>query len=87
MILSFIGNHTFAVVRGSENYDTIKSSFRDVLRDINRLIERGFILVEGHLVPVEIFLGGDYKVSFVKHDLLTFQNRLGFFNHVSLKII
>lgn len=87
MILSFIGNHTFAVVRGSENYDTIKSSFRDVLRDINRLIERGFILVEGHLVPVEIFLGGDYKVSFVKHGLLTFQNRLGFFNHVSLKII
>lgn len=87
MILSFIGNHTFAVVRGAENYDTIKSSFRDVLRDINRLIERGFILVEGHLVPVEIFLGGDYKVSFVKHGLLTFQNRLGFFNHVSLKII
>ena len=43
--------------------------------------------MEGHLVPVEIFLGGDYKVSFVKHGLLTFQNRLGFFNHVSLKII
>ena len=61
MILSFIGNHTFAVVRGSENYDTIKSSFRDVLRDINRLIERGFILVEGHLVPVEMFLGGTTK--------------------------
>ena len=46
MILSFIGNHTFPVVRGAENYDTIKSSFRDVLRDINSLIERGFILVE-----------------------------------------
>ena len=32
--------------------------------------------MEGHLVPVEIFLWGDYKVSFVKHGLLTFQNRL-----------
>ena len=61
MILSFIGNHIFAVVRGAENYDTIKSSFRDVLRDINRLIERGFILVGGHLVPVEIFLGRNTK--------------------------
>ena len=40
MILSFIGNHTFAVVRGAENYDTIEYSFRDVLSDINRVIER-----------------------------------------------
>ena len=56
--LGFYRHHNFAVVRGAENYNTIKSSFREVLRDINRLIERGFILVEGHLVPVEMFLGG-----------------------------
>ena len=59
--LGFYRHHNFAVVRGAENYNTIKSSFREVLRDINRLIERGFILVEGHLVPVEMFLGGTRK--------------------------
>lgn len=51
-------------MRGAENYDTLKCSFSDVFKQINEVIDRGYITVEGCKTPVEIFLGGDYKVRF-----------------------
>lgn len=51
-------------MRGAENYDTLKCSFSDVFKQINEVIDRGYITVEGCKIPVEIFLGGDYKVRF-----------------------
>ena len=44
------GNHTIAVVKGSEDYTTIAQSFWDVFQEINQ-------------ISVELFLSGDYKVS------------------------
>ena len=59
----FPGNRTIAVVQGSEDYTTIAESFNEVFQEINDVQEEGFIKVEDVNVPVELYLGGDYKVS------------------------
>ena len=58
-----IGNRTIAVVKGSEDYTTIAESFQDVFQEINEIQEVGFVKVGENQIPVELFLGGDYKVS------------------------
>ncbi|KAJ7393814.1 hypothetical protein OS493_003480 [Desmophyllum pertusum] len=60
-VLSSKGNHTIAVVNGSESRQSIEESFADVFREVNKVIDDGFIEVDGQRVGVEIFLGGDYK--------------------------
>ena len=57
------GNRTIAVVKGSEDYTTIAESFQDVFQEINEVQEVGFVAVGENQIPVELFLGGDYKVS------------------------
>ena len=59
--MSSKGNRTIAIVDGPESYNVIKESFKDCLFEINELIKRGKITIDGVDLPVEIFLGGDYK--------------------------
>ena len=53
------------MVNGSESRETLEECFADVFREVNSVIEEGFIRVEGKSVEVEVevFSGGDYKVS------------------------
>ena len=37
-IMAAKGNHTIAVVKGKEDYDVLKESFKDVLRDMNEVV-------------------------------------------------
>lgn len=60
-LMSSRGNCTIAVVKGSEDYTTIAESFQDVLQEINEVQEVGFVKVGENQIPVELFLGGDYK--------------------------
>ena len=39
LVIIFIGNHTFAAIRGTESYSLL-SSLTDVMSDINALIEK-----------------------------------------------
>ena len=57
------GNHTIAVIKGHESYGLLKESCRDVFDSVNKLIRDGKICVNGKDIPVEIYLGGDYKVQ------------------------
>jgi hypothetical protein len=57
-----IGSHTIAVVKGHESYELLKNSFSDLFRTVNRIIKEGKITVCERDIPVEKFLGGDYKV-------------------------
>ena len=63
--MSSKGNRTIAVVNGREEYDTIKDSLSNVLNEINNLVDSKFIEVDGVTCPIEIFLGGDYKILLV----------------------
>ena len=62
MNLCLLGNHAFAIVCGKECYESIAKSFQEVFREINELVAAGEIEVNGHRIPLEFFLGGDYKV-------------------------
>ena len=52
------GNHTIAVEKGKEDYNTLGKSFADVFKDINSLISKKKIEVGGKSLNLEFFLGG-----------------------------
>ncbi|XP_028394773.1 uncharacterized protein LOC114518936 [Dendronephthya gigantea] len=60
-VMSASGNHTFAVIKGSENYETLKDSFGTIFQTINNLIEVSEIEINSSKFGLEFFLGGDYK--------------------------
>ena len=63
-MLSFtvlLGNHTLAVIKGKESYEILKESCADLFKQINNIIKKGLITVDGREVPIDMFLGGDYK--------------------------
>jgi hypothetical protein len=41
----------------------LEESFKDVFLEANKIINDGFIEIDGKEVGVDIYLGGDYKVS------------------------
>ena len=61
--LSFVGNHTIAIIKGKEEYQTLKASLTNVICDVNTTIKEGRIVVDGQKVKLEFFLGEDYKVN------------------------
>ena len=58
--MSAKGNHTIAVVNGSEKYETLQVSFKTTFSEIDSLIDKGTTIVGGEEVKLEFFLGGDY---------------------------
>lgn len=59
-VMSAKGNHTIAVVNGSEKYETLQVSFKTTFSEIDSLIDKGTIIVGGQQVKLEFFLEGDY---------------------------
>ena len=58
-----LGIHTFAVLRGTENYEVLRDGLKPVIDEINELIDKGSVVLSNkRVVDVNIFLGGDYKV-------------------------
>ena len=60
-VMSSSGNHTIAIVKGSESYNTLKEAFGAVFSEINDTIKQGLIVVNDSQYNVEFFLGGDYN--------------------------
>ena len=58
--LYYTGNHTVAVIKGHESYDLLKSSGKDVFS----YIDDGNICIDGKEIPIDIYLGGDYKLYY-----------------------
>ena len=46
-VMSAKGNHTIAVVNGSEKYETLQISFKNTFSELNSLIDKGTIIVDG----------------------------------------
>ena len=59
----FTGNHTIAVIKGQESYELVQESCSSLLRSVNKLLESKKVTFNGKDIPVEIYLGGDYKVN------------------------
>ena len=58
--MSARGNNTIAIVKGSENFETLKESFANVFSDINHLNSMTKITINGKEITLEFFLEGDY---------------------------
>ena len=60
------GTNTIAVMSEAECYESLKCNFKDCWEEINQVIEDGQVEIDqGQTavpIPIEIFLGGDYKV-------------------------
>ena len=64
-IFHHLGTNTIAIMSGSESYASIKANFKDSWDEINKMIAGGKVSINhGQEVPVEICLGGDYKVRY-----------------------
>ena len=57
-IIAFIGNHTFAAIRGTESYSLL-ASLTDIISEINSLLKEP--LLNGK--RLRVVFGGDYKVK------------------------
>ena len=49
------------MIKGKETYDTIQSSCARIFKDVNKIVENGFITIDENRVPVEMFLGSDRR--------------------------
>jgi hypothetical protein len=61
-VVFILGSHTVGVVKGQESYELLKDSFSELFSAIDKIVKEGKITVDECEIPVEIFLGGDYKV-------------------------
>eukprot|EP00731_Ephydatia_muelleri_P010190 Em0005g776a len=59
--LSGIGNHTIAVVKGAEDYDTISTAFAATFQEIDGLQQLGFVAVNGVSYNIDLFFSSDMK--------------------------
>lgn len=57
-----IGNHTFAIVKVSEAYESLRDSLKPVLVELNSLLCEKKIIINGTTVELELLFGSDLKV-------------------------
>ena len=54
-------NRTVAIINGPEKYKTLKTSLSSFCDDVNQLICKSTLPIDGENVELEFFLGGDMK--------------------------
>uniref|UniRef100_A0A1X7T8Z9 Uncharacterized protein n=2 Tax=Amphimedon queenslandica TaxID=400682 RepID=A0A1X7T8Z9_AMPQE len=59
--LSSTSNYTFAVIKGKESYHLMKEELAPVLVEVNQIIQRGYLIIKGKRIEINLLLGGDYK--------------------------
>ncbi|KAK2550530.1 hypothetical protein P5673_028729 [Acropora cervicornis] len=60
-LMSSKGNNAVAVIKGHETYELLQSSCSTIFRQVNHVIDKGKVSIEGKDIPVDVFLGRDYK--------------------------
>ena len=57
-----LGSHTVAIIKGQESYE-LEKACSNILKQVNQLIKDKEIAVNDRKIPVELYMGGDYKIS------------------------
>ena len=63
LCIKYVGNHTLAVVKGGEDYETISQAFAATFAEINHLQHMGYVTMNGVRFQIELFLSSDMKVG------------------------
>ena len=53
----FTGNHTVAALKTYEDYKNLRNGLANVTANVNKLLEYGFIVMDGKKVKLQFFLG------------------------------
>lgn len=56
------------MVKCKEDYDTLRTSLQNVIREINSLSKEKVLEVDGKQLKIHPYLGGDYKVNKSRHN-------------------
>ena len=56
-VMSLKHNRTVAIINGPEKYETLKASLSQIFCEVNDLISKGTIIVDGQDVQLEFFRG------------------------------
>ena len=56
------GDHNIALIKGHEDYKTLQTGLKNVWYAKNKLMEQGFMEIDGNKVHLHFHLEGDYKV-------------------------
>ena len=62
-IITSVGNHTFASVKGQEDYDFLKACFEPVWEEVGEVIAHPILYIREEQYSLDIVLGSDYKVQ------------------------
>ena len=68
LLLTCARNHTISVVKRKEDYDTLRTSLQNVIREVNSLSKDKVFEVDGKQLKIQLYLGGDYKVNYSRHN-------------------
>ena len=60
-VMSSKHNRTVAIINGPEKYETLKTALSPLFDEVNQLISKGTISIDGEDIQLEFFLGGDMK--------------------------
>lgn len=68
---------------GGESYEALKTSFKETWDEINQILDEGEIEIEPDAkVPIEMFLGGDYKINILLFKIMRTLLRLCNITHL-----
>ena len=68
LLLICPGNHTISVVKCKEDYENLRASLQNVIREVNFLSKEKVLEVDGKHMKIQLYLGGDYKVNKSRHN-------------------
>ena len=51
------------MVKCKEDYDTLRTSLQNVIKEVNSLSKEKVLEVDGKQLKIQLYLGGDYKVN------------------------
>lgn len=71
-----LGNHTVAIVKGEESYELLEKSCSKIFMQVNNLIKDKEITVNDIKIPIELYMGGDYKVEAITFHLKNIYNNM-----------
>ena len=74
VIFFLLGHHTVAIIKGQESYELFERSCSKIFKQVNMLVKNKTIIVNGTEIPVEVYLGGDYKVNIIEHSIFSIKS-------------
>ena len=64
LLIILTGNHTYASVKGREEYSFLKACFKPVWEEVGEVIANPVIDIGGKEYHMNIVFGSDYKVAY-----------------------